>query len=599
MVTEALDHCRHAVKELKDVLDAIVSDGARPSKALQRLKAQGRRMVYPFKKSTVQGLMENVESCTEAMRSAADLLDLIIGASASELLKVIDDRLVNGIDSIEDAVRDLLLSQVSTQENVIREIAKHASETQSNISVMRDEARDSRLLLLARHERLAHALSTNEDRHRAQQIIDSLGDEELYRRREQVASSVEATFELIFDHAKFKFASWLKDGSGIFWIRGKAGSGKSTLMNYILDHERTDELLAEWAGGNNLIIANHFFWVAGTTLQKSNQGLSQALLHQVLRAIPDAVPIVCKRRWDASVPTSRQWTRNELYKVLLKVVATSGVKFRFFIDGLDEYHPENEHVSLVREIGELSSHPNVKIVVSSRPWKVLESAFESSNNILRMEDLTQRDIVNYVKDRLLEASKGDEFECVEFAVFDDADTVQEHIDNCIGVEEQEAWQVVESVVERAEGVFLWVSMVIDALCERLRGGQAITALQKRVNDFPQQLEDYCRDLMFKRLRGSRSHSSNLDYTPPRLKPYRYRTETPRTRFLKNQEQNRTAAKMPSMYHIQTKRHPYFFTSLFHALSFHLSIPSLQNPSGVNLPLTRHPTHMIGERRAHG
>lgn len=44
------------------------------------------------------------------------------------------------------------------------------------------------------------------------------------------------------------FAAWLRDGDGIFYISGKLGSGKSTLMKYLSDHTRTKEHLREWAG---------------------------------------------------------------------------------------------------------------------------------------------------------------------------------------------------------------------------------------------------------------------------------------------------------------------------------------------------------------
>jgi hypothetical protein len=42
--------------------------------------------------------------------------------------------------------------------------------------------------------------------------------------------------------------NWMSSGAGIFHISGKLGSGKSTLMKYLSDHNRTDELLGQWAG---------------------------------------------------------------------------------------------------------------------------------------------------------------------------------------------------------------------------------------------------------------------------------------------------------------------------------------------------------------
>lgn len=35
------------------------------------------------------------------------------------------------------------------------------------------------------------------------------------------------------------FVAWLEEGDGLYWIAGKAGSGKSTLMKYIASHPST------------------------------------------------------------------------------------------------------------------------------------------------------------------------------------------------------------------------------------------------------------------------------------------------------------------------------------------------------------------------
>ncbi|RSL56714.1 hypothetical protein CEP53_006704 [Fusarium sp. AF-6] len=40
-----------------------------------------------------------------------------------------------------------------------------------------------------------------------------------------------------------RFVDWLRSGEGLFWIQGKPGSGKSTLVRYIIDDETTQTLL--------------------------------------------------------------------------------------------------------------------------------------------------------------------------------------------------------------------------------------------------------------------------------------------------------------------------------------------------------------------
>ena len=79
------------------------------------------------------------------------------------------------------------------------------------------------------------------------------------------------------------FARWLKSGHGVYWINGKAGSGKSTLMNHICQHSRKLELLEQWCSDRRLLTPTFFFWNAGTRLQKSIDGLLRALVYQMLK----------------------------------------------------------------------------------------------------------------------------------------------------------------------------------------------------------------------------------------------------------------------------------------------------------------------------
>lgn len=53
---------------------------------------------------------------------------------------------------------------------------------------------------------------------------------------------------------------WLQGSGGLYWVSGKAGSGKSTLMKWLIEEGRTTKLLELWAGNKRLLIADCFLW---------------------------------------------------------------------------------------------------------------------------------------------------------------------------------------------------------------------------------------------------------------------------------------------------------------------------------------------------
>jgi hypothetical protein len=84
-----------------------------------------------------------------------------------------------------------------------------------------------------------------EDRIRLQvaaRILDTLRFPTITAREEQIQEAYPATYEWIFKDLSAgpqpwnPFADWLRIGSGVYWMNGKAASGKSTLMRYVSHH---------------------------------------------------------------------------------------------------------------------------------------------------------------------------------------------------------------------------------------------------------------------------------------------------------------------------------------------------------------------------
>jgi hypothetical protein len=278
-----------------------------------------------------------------------------------------------------------------------------------------------------------------------------------------------------------RLSEWLANRDGVFWVCGKAGSGKSTLMKFVQQNNKTLDLLKTWASGSPLVIAEHHFWYPGQPLQKSYEGFARTLLKKILEADPTIA------KWAFPGQLAKELSvlgtnisQRDLHQALLDL-NKAGVKICLFVDGLDECHPHTDQESVKSTICELAKLDNIKLCVSSREWQIFEETFQSPN-MLRLEDINRKDIQAYVSNAIQnsiinrnEVSNNDK--CF-------ADSVR-------GLEFE--------IVERSAGVFLWVHIVTRIVAERLRIGQDVEIVLQYVDKFPGDLEDYFRDMIYKRV----------------------------------------------------------------------------------------------------
>lgn len=217
----------------------------------------------------------------------------------------------------------------------------------------------------------------------------------------------------------------------MFWVSGKAGCRKSTFMKFVSSHKQTLRALQAWAGQARLVIAEFYFWYAGSLIQKSVQGLLQSILFQILSKCPEMVREACPERWDTIVEadglTSPSWTENELCKVLQRMLgspfpqsqyqeprlcalpsrATSRTiptvlhRFCFFIDGLDEY--ASDQLRLTCYLRDLAQSVHFKICVASRPWNVFNGILGTLMTRIDMEHFTRSDISRCVRESMIAA----------------------------------------------------------------------------------------------------------------------------------------------------------------------------------------------------
>ncbi|KAK7905356.1 hypothetical protein LTR67_000077 [Exophiala xenobiotica] len=304
------------------------------------------------------------------------------------------------------------------------------------------------------------------------------------------------TFSWIFEERRTKtspwssFPAWLRSGTGIYWIHGKAASGKSTLMKYVTLDTKTAKHLRKWAGDRPLITAHFFCWNLGMELQKTQAGLVSSLVHQIFTQHPELVKVVLPELWEAvkaqpsfllSILSLKwySWTFQELRELLTTIMSHHQfpAKWCIFIDGLDEF--DGEHQDIISIVQQLVSIDHVKVCLSSRPLVSLEDVYGSCPQ-LRLQDLTAGDIKLYVFENLAKSKRFQDFS---------------------GQQPVRVEDLVQRVVDMSSGVFLWVILVVRSLQQGLANRDQLSDLETRLRQLPPELEDLFQ-LMLSSIRPS-------------------------------------------------------------------------------------------------
>ncbi|EQB48219.1 hypothetical protein CGLO_12569 [Colletotrichum gloeosporioides Cg-14] len=313
-------------------------------------------------------------------------------------------------------------------------------------------------------------------------ILEKLHVADMTRRFDDVKPAHEKTFSWILEsetrpdetavelNARRDLTTWLSKGRGVFHITGKPGAGKSTLMKLLCQSGNTQDQLKIWTGNRSLIMANFFFYQHGTPLQKSLEGLKQALLCSILEQIPYLVEKVFPQLWSCAIQQMPIEIRPSHVEAAFAALFNSPDFFTsnaivFFIDGLDEF--VGEHQALVDLLlSWVGRYPNnIKICVSSREWVVFTRALVHSPKI-KLHEITFRDIQSFVRHKLADliSSTGD------------------------SIATERARRLIDQIIDKAEGVFLWVRIVVEGLISSHAAGDLMEDLEERVNDLPKELE---------------------------------------------------------------------------------------------------------------
>lgn len=138
------------------------------------------------------------------------------------------------------------------------------------------------------------------------------------------------------------------------------------------------------------------------------------------------------------------------------------------MDGNDEKREE-----MLNFISSITRSGKLKVCLSSRPWTIYEEQFEGIPK-LKLQDLTREDMRKYVFGKMQSNVRFQKI--CRFAAAN-------------------ADQLLQDIVDKAEGVFLWVKLVVAEMVRGARDGEGIRTLQRKLDGIPGDLDLYFRRIL--------------------------------------------------------------------------------------------------------
>lgn len=469
----AVQDCAAVSTELLQLLEHI-RDRSRKSAGVMRAAWQAMK-----KRKTVERLQDRLADCQTKYHLAltTDMRD--------EVLRLLEDQGKN-----TKSIHDLIMQRFDFTRDQIqaldRNITRSAGAAQKQLSALCDRQQKASASL-RRGQRDIHrnmnsqfsklSISTAQ-----QDFLDSLYFPEMFARQESMKKTSPGTYNWVFKskvplsddedededdsddeyyyhredkELRGRILRWLRETSEppVFWISGKPGSGKSSLVSFILSDERTRECLKAWARNRVPYIFSFFFWKPGSMLQKTMTGYMRSMVWQLCKARPSIITQLVSQ--DTSLSYS-PWTEAKLNRVLrFALSAYRNDPLFFLIDGLDEC--EDDHSDMLDELQGLNTNLHTKVCISSRPEQVFCKRLEALPSV-RLQDLNYGDIFKYAHTRL---RRGD----------------------------GRTKMLERDVASNAEGVFLWAVLVCESLCSGLMAEDDQETLSKRLRAYPKGLDD--------------------------------------------------------------------------------------------------------------
>ncbi|KAF2651136.1 hypothetical protein K491DRAFT_607490, partial [Lophiostoma macrostomum CBS 122681] len=246
--------------------------------------------------------------------------------------------------------------------------------------------------------------------------------------------------------------------------------------------------LRPWSGQDKLIVAHHYFWRYGMTLQRTLPGLIWSILYQIFSQCPDFIERALGQTQPSHTIGTQTFSDRILQAALrntLAAAAESDIRLFILIDGLDEFddrdatsmHPpmrRSDERDLIDFLHVFDDLPHVKLCISSRPENIFKDSFgQRQGRSFYMHELTRDDIRVFVQQTLEEDS-----------------TFKR-----LALEDLGYKALVNELIDVANGVFLWVHLASRSLLQGITDADRISDLQRTLRSLPLELDGMYRYIL--------------------------------------------------------------------------------------------------------
>ncbi|RYP68486.1 hypothetical protein DL771_006638 [Monosporascus sp. 5C6A] len=298
-------------------------------------------------------------------------------------------------------------------------------------------------------------------------LIESLRFDQMDARQMSVKTALGKTCKWLLKRPEY--LDWLdmkKVGQhyGFLWIKGKPGTGKSTLMKFAL---RNSQKMMK-----DQLIISFFFNARGASLEKSTTGMYRSLLLQLLERLPELQSIfesVGFTPWNTS--SNHTWSivlLKDLFERAVQLLGQASVIC--FIDALDECDEDQirDMVAFFQRLGDfaISSEVRFRVLFTSRHYPHI-TITKGLSLVLEGQEGHSQDITTYVNSELKI--------------------------NKINLAGQA--QIRRELEEKSSGVFMWVVLVVGILNKEHDQGRTAKRLRRKLSEIPGDLHELFHDLL--------------------------------------------------------------------------------------------------------